>query len=187
MHSLVLSLTLALASFITSVYAQFGYPPPVSGLKRIQAPGNPDVFVTYKEPSNEICRTTNPKQKQYAGHIHLPPRILAPIQQDYPINTFFWFFEARENPQDAPLTIWLNGGPGIYALSNPKIGCLNTNGIYSREFIYSRIDAGSWTLQTRTCKQRVHHNHTSGMGLGWVEQHALHRSGTAEFRSIRYD
>ncbi|KAF8542295.1 Alpha/Beta hydrolase protein [Trichophaea hybrida] len=113
MYSLVMSLAqLVFASLVTSASAQFGYPPPVSGLKRIQALGNPDVFVTYKEPSNEICRTTNPLQKQYAGHIHLPPSILAPIQQDYSINTFFWFFEAQENPQDAPLTIWLNGGPG---------------------------------------------------------------------------
>ena len=25
---------------------------------------------------------------------------------------FFWFFEANENPETAPVVLWLNGGPG---------------------------------------------------------------------------
>lgn len=108
------SVTVAVLSLLKPSHAQFGYPPPVSGLRRIDAPGNSDVFVTYKQPGNEICRTTNPDQKQYSGHVHLPPRALAPLQQDYPIALFFWFVEAQTNPQDAPLTIWLNGGPGKY-------------------------------------------------------------------------
>lgn len=56
--------------------------------------------------------TAFPTQKQYTGYITLPPFTLAPIQQNYSINTFFWFIEARQVPESAPLTIWLNGGPG---------------------------------------------------------------------------
>lgn len=47
---------------------------------------------------------------RYSGYITLPAFTLAPIQQNYSINTFFWFIEARASPETAPLTIWLNGG-----------------------------------------------------------------------------
>jgi hypothetical protein len=54
----------------------------------------------------------------------LPPFTLQPIQQNYSINTFFWFTEARQNPETAPLTIWINGGPG----SSSLIGMFAENG-----------------------------------------------------------
>ena len=64
--------------------------------------------------------------RSYAGYVHLPPDALNETSedQDYPINTFFWFFEARKDPHNAPLAIWLNGGPGGSSL----IGALAENG-----------------------------------------------------------
>ncbi|KAK2746801.1 hypothetical protein FQN57_002843 [Myotisia sp. PD_48] len=41
---------------------------------------------------------------------------LGPVQQNYSINTFFWFVESQINPQNAPLTVYLNGGPGSSSL-----------------------------------------------------------------------
>ena len=64
--------------------------------------------------------------KSYSGYVHLPPGTLADLNetQNYPINTFFWFFEARKDPHNAPLSIWMNGGPG----SSSLLGLLVENG-----------------------------------------------------------
>ncbi|KAF2465428.1 alpha/beta-hydrolase [Lindgomyces ingoldianus] len=78
----------------------------------LRSPINPNITISYKTPDPATCVTAFSKQKQYTGYVNLPPFTLEPYQQNYSINTFFWFFEAREQPDTAPLTIWLNGGPG---------------------------------------------------------------------------
>ncbi|KAL9065795.1 MAG: hypothetical protein Q9157_007356 [Trypethelium eluteriae] len=72
-----------------------------------------------------ICETT-PGVKSYSGTVHLPAGTLGDLneEQPYPINTAFWFFESRKDPQNAPLSIWMNGGPG----SSSMLGLLVENG-----------------------------------------------------------
>ncbi|OCL10097.1 alpha/beta-hydrolase [Glonium stellatum] len=103
------------------VFAQF--PPPPENVTTLHSKFNDGVYISYKEPG--ICETT-PGVKSYAGYVHLPEGSLGDLNevQDYPINTFFWFFEARNDPANAPLTIWMNGGPG----SSSMIGLLQENG-----------------------------------------------------------
>ncbi|THW91666.1 putative DNA polymerase zeta catalytic subunit [Aureobasidium pullulans] len=63
---------------------------------------------------NSICETT-PGVNSFSGYVHLPSSLLADSQNasdPYNISTFFWYFESRNKPRHAPLTIWFAGGPG---------------------------------------------------------------------------
>lgn len=58
--------------------------------------------VRYKEVPDGICELT-PGVKSYSGYVDVTSEE----------SVFWWFFEARNGaPEDAPLTVWINGGPG---------------------------------------------------------------------------
>lgn len=79
-------------------------PANATGVTTITSPAG--VRMRYKEPGNDgFCETT-PGVKSYSGYIDLAPDE----------HTFFYFFEARSNPATAPVTLWLNGGPGSSSL-----------------------------------------------------------------------
>lgn len=79
-------------------YAQF-VPAPTD---LIQATGYANIGVRYKEVPTGICEL-DPNVKSYSGY--------ADIGENQ--HVFWWFFEARnQNASDAPLTVWINGGPG---------------------------------------------------------------------------
>ncbi|PPQ66021.1 hypothetical protein CVT26_010777 [Gymnopilus dilepis] len=64
-------------------------------------------FVTHPDFKQYDLRVTEPKLcdpsvKQYSGYLD--------VAEDK--HLFFWFFESRNAPADAPLILWLNGGPG---------------------------------------------------------------------------
>ena len=76
----------------------------ISGVKTIKSPRGTEI--RYKEPGKDgVCETT-PGVNSYSGYISL----------NETTNMFFWFFEARSNPATAPITLWLNGGPGSDSL-----------------------------------------------------------------------
>ena len=62
----------------------------------------------------QICETT-PGVKSYSGYVNLPPD--PSEDRDFDTHTFFWFFESREDPENAPLSIWVQGGPGVPSIT----------------------------------------------------------------------
>lgn len=73
-------------------------------VKTIKTANN--ATIRYKEPGKKrVCETT-PGVKSYSGYVDTSPAS----------HTFFWFFEARHDPENAPITLWLNGGPGSDSL-----------------------------------------------------------------------
>ncbi|KAK8090494.1 carboxypeptidase S1 [Apiospora hydei] len=78
--------------------AQFVSPP--DDLKMVM--GHAGVPVRYKQVEAGICEL-DPDVKSFSGY--------ADVAEDQHI--FWWFFEARrDDPENAPLTVWINGGPG---------------------------------------------------------------------------
>jgi carboxypeptidase D len=106
-HSLLpLALPLAAAASVPlgTEFARRQLPNEPTGVKTIKTANN--VTIRYKEPGKHgVCETT-PGVKSYAGYVDLAPDA----------HTFFWFFEARHDPENAPITLWLNGGPGSDSL-----------------------------------------------------------------------
>ena len=91
-------LTLITAALLGAATAQFVAPP----ADLIEKAGYAGYNVRYKEVPTGICEL-NPDVKSYSGYVD--------IAKDQ--HNFFWFFEARnQDPKTAPLTVWINGGPG---------------------------------------------------------------------------
>jgi carboxypeptidase C (cathepsin A) len=107
-----------LAWLLFATFARCQFPPPISsdGLTVLTSPVDGNITVSYKSPPVGTCSTVFSTQKQYTGYVTLPPNILKPSQGNYTINTFFWFIEARQLPETAPLTIFMNGGPGTSSM-----------------------------------------------------------------------
>lgn len=142
-HAMASITTLLTAAALVGLgTAQF--PPAREDITWVRSQHHPGITISYKDP--QICETT-PGVKSYSGYVHLPPNSINETgeTQNYPINTFFWFVEARKNPHRAPLSIWLNGGPGGSSL----LGMLSENGPcwVNEDSNSTRINEWAWNSE----------------------------------------
>ncbi|KAH8658371.1 Alpha/Beta hydrolase protein [Xylariales sp. PMI_506] len=88
-----------LAGILLPVTRSQFIPPPTD---LTEAVGYADIPLRYKEVPSGICEL-DPGVRSYSGY--------ADVGNDQHI--FWWFFEKRGgDPTTAPLTVWINGGPG---------------------------------------------------------------------------
>ena len=97
------------------------FPPEPKGISTYVSERWPGATISYKQTS--ICETT-PGVKAWSGYISMPSHLVNKIQhqhQDYDSNLFFWYFEARHDPANAPTAIYLGGGPGYTSLDSMSV------------------------------------------------------------------
>jgi carboxypeptidase C (cathepsin A) len=121
---------LPLAAALPTVSSQWLAPP----TDLTTAEGYAGISVRYKQVPTGICEL-NPNVKSFSGFADVGPDE----------HIFFWFFEARDiDPAEAPLTVWINGGPG----SSSMIGLFQELGpcgvdadgnVYDNPYSWSKI------------------------------------------------
>ncbi|EME88109.1 uncharacterized protein MYCFIDRAFT_48317 [Pseudocercospora fijiensis CIRAD86] len=121
------TLLIAAVACAPAVLAQFITPP--QDLTAVQGNG---YQVRYKEVESGICEKVS-GVRSYSGYIDVEEHQ----------HLFFWFFEARnQDPSSAPLTIWLNGGPGDPSMS----GLFSENGPCWVDYNGTlQVNENSWT------------------------------------------
>ena len=88
--------------------------------------------VSTATPQAEICG----KNDSVAGYVDFPPNSMLGVKHDYPIHTFYWFFPSQNGKKDAPLVVWLSGGPGassVFALFTENGPCNFSKGATTPE------------------------------------------------------
>ncbi|KAH8041186.1 hypothetical protein HPB51_013846 [Rhipicephalus microplus] len=107
---------LALCALIAGAQAWFGASMRrlYNGLKtQLHGVGEP-LFLTPLIEAGQLERARNLSRVGSLGAVPDFPSYsgFLTVNKQYGNNLFFWFFPAKENPEKAPVVLWLQGGPG---------------------------------------------------------------------------
>ena len=114
----------------------------------ISAKGYAGFNIRYKQVPTGICEQ-DPNVKSYSGYVDV-----APDQ-----HIFWWFFEARnQDPSTAPLTTWINGGPGSSSMIGlfqelGPCGVDSAGNVYNNPFSWSNASNMLFIDQVNTIRR----------------------------------
>ncbi|KAK8027714.1 hypothetical protein PG991_004770 [Apiospora marii] len=126
--AVVISLSALVPAALASPVLSRGIPPEpllAAGAKR----GLP---YTLQEQNDQVCDAGS---RQWTGWIN--------VSEEKKL--FFWFFESRSAPQDDPVMVWLNGGPGgpsmmgLFSEIGPCLAVKDGNGTVRNEHSWSNF------------------------------------------------
>jgi serine carboxypeptidase-like clade 2 len=85
-----------------------------------------------------------PSFKQYSGYISVNDDIAQVADDNNTRHLHYWFTEAANKPESAPVVLWLNGGPGCSSL----LGLLTENGAFQFDEANVNLTANpyAWNL-----------------------------------------
>ncbi|KAJ7661957.1 alpha/beta-hydrolase [Mycena polygramma] len=86
-------------------------------LSRPCHPHRPRTFYHNITEVQDVCVGVSKQTTSYAGHIGLQGD-----NNKSPKRSFFWYFEAEEEPTSAPIILTIGGGPGTTAMMNALWG-----------------------------------------------------------------
>ncbi|KAI5250265.1 alpha/beta-hydrolase [Aureobasidium subglaciale] len=111
--------TMVAATSLLAVISLAQFPPEPQGLAYLNSTTYQGASISFKETS--ICETTD-GVRAWSGYVNLPP---SPEEgRSYATHMWFWFFEARHDPENASLSLWIQGGPG----APTSVSAVNENG-----------------------------------------------------------
>lgn len=104
-----------------------------------------DMFISHPTASMKPMRdrtTLSTRKIDYRMYIYVLTQ-----------HSFFWFFESRKDPHKAPLSIWLNGGPG----GSSMMGALSENGpcFVNSDSNSTHLNPWSWNNEVRHTAGRL--------------------------------
>ncbi|KAJ6785314.1 hypothetical protein PWT90_04607 [Aphanocladium album] len=108
----------AASASLSLTAAQSTFLPPPSGLKSLVSQRWPGASIDYKQTS--ICETTE-GVRAWSGYVSLPTAAQKEVEHSeaaFDINLFFWYFESRNDPANAPTALYFGGGPGYTSLDS---------------------------------------------------------------------